>query len=129
MIRLQGITHNFGLKSFLLMQSTLMLSSKSLKTLGLQNVRSLNFQKYRWHRVNSRLCEKTTVGHLFPSRPSFSLRIQPSLPVRQVHREETRLSQVSSARHPWRREVRRDDCICTTCRLRLFHLSSKETEI
>ena len=33
MIRLQGIAHNFGLKSFFLMQSTLMLSSKSLKTL------------------------------------------------------------------------------------------------
>ena len=33
MIRLQGIAHNFGLKSSFLMQSTLMLSSKSLKTL------------------------------------------------------------------------------------------------
>ena len=33
MIRLQGITHNFGLESFFLMQSTLMLSSESLKTL------------------------------------------------------------------------------------------------
>ena len=34
MIRLQGIAHNFGLKSFFfLMQRTLMLSSKSLKTL------------------------------------------------------------------------------------------------
>ena len=34
MIRLQGIADNFGMKSFVLMQSTLMLSSKSLKTLG-----------------------------------------------------------------------------------------------